>query len=159
MNGASLLRRGAKFLHEIASIGFGGGLVVCLLINLTANRALPGEFKAARHVYASVAEYIVIPSMAIVVASGLVALAATRGFMDSGWAWVKALLGLSVFEATLAIVGSSRGGAEILLAASESTVLDALLRSERNTLLLLIALTVVNVVLAIWRPRLTYTVR
>ena len=159
MNGVQLLRRGTKFLHEVASIGFGGGLAVCLLINLTAPRALPGEFMAARQVYAAIAHYIVIPSMAIVVLSGLIALAATRGFMDSGWAWVKALLGLSVFEATLVIVGSSSHEAELALAASNSAMLDAFLRSERNTLLLLIAVTVANVVLAVWRPRLVYTVR
>lgn len=139
-------------------MGFGGGLAVCLLINLTATRDSPGEFIAARHVYASIAQYVVIPSMVVVVASGLIALAATRGFMDSGWAWVKALLGLSVFEATLVIVGSSRRDVELALAASDLAGLDALLRSERNTLLLLIAVTVVNVVLAVWRPRLTYRV-
>ena len=158
MSGLQLLRRVAKFLHEVASIGFGGGLAVCLLINLTAKRALHEEFLAARHVYASIAQYIVIPSMVIVVASGLIALAATRGFMDSGWAWVKALLGLSVFEATLVTVGSSRHDVELALAASDPGVLDALLRSERNTLILLIAVTIVNVVLAVWRPRLVYKV-
>jgi hypothetical protein len=159
MSRVQVLRRAAKILHEVASIGFGGGLAVCLLINLTAKRVSHDEFLAARHVYALIAQYIVIPSMVFVVVSGLVALAATRGFMESGWAWVKALLGLSVFEATLVIVGSSRHESDLALAASDSTVLDALLRSERNTLLLLIAVTVVNVVLAIWRPRLTYQVR
>ena len=159
MRGVQLLRRGAKVLHEVASIGFGGGLATCLLINLTAQRNLPGEFLAARHVYATIAHYIVIPSMVIVVTSGLIALAATKGFMDSGWAWLKALLGLSVFEATLVIVGSSRHEAELALAASDSAVLDTLLRAERNTLLLLIAVTLVNIVLAVWRPNLVYKVR
>ena len=140
-------------------MGFGGGLAVCLLINLTARRDLPGEFMAARHVYDAMAQYVVIPSMVVVVATGLIALAATRGFMDSGWAWVKALLGLSVFEATLVIVGSSHHDIEQALAASDSSVLEGLLRSERNTLLLLIAVTIVNVVLAVWRPSLTYKVR
>jgi hypothetical protein len=159
MKGVQILRRATKFLHEIASIGFGGGLAVCLLINLTAKPALPAEFMAARHLYASIAQYIVIPSMAIVVVSGLIALAATRGFIDSGWAWVKALLGLSVFEATLVIVGSSRRETELALVVSDTSMIDAMLRSERNTLLLLIAVTVVNVVLAVWRPRLMYKVR
>ena len=139
-------------------MGFGGGLATCLLINLTARRDPPEAFVAARHVYTSIAQYIVIPSMVVVVTSGLIALAATRGFMDSGWAWLKALLGLSVFEATLVIVGSGRHDVERALAAADSTVLDALLRSERNTLMLLIAVTAVNVVLAVWRPRLIYKV-
>jgi hypothetical protein len=140
-------------------MGFAGGLAACLLINLTARRDSPGDFMAARVIYGSVAQYVVVPSMAVVVVSGLIALAATRAFMDSGWAWLKALLGLLVFEATLVIVGSNRDAITRALAAPDSSVLDALLRAERNTLLLLIALSAVNVVLAIWRPKLVYTVR
>ena len=33
------------------------------------------------------------------------ALAATRAYRDAGWAWLKALLGISVFAATLMVVG------------------------------------------------------
>jgi hypothetical protein len=159
LSGRRRLRLGAKAMHEIASIGFGGGLAACLVINLVANRASPVEFAVARHVFAAIAQYVLVPSMAIVVASGLIALAATRGYQDAGWAWLKALLGLSVFEATLLIVGSSRKQAELTAAASDPSLLDALLRSERNTLWLLIALSVANVVLAVWRPRLMVKVR
>ena len=159
MNGRGWLRLGAKALHDIASIGFGGGMAACLVINLVANRASPPEFAAARHAFAAIAQYVLAPSMAVVVVSGLIALAATRGYHDAGWAWLKALLGLSVFEATLLIVGSSRKQAEFAAAAADPTLLDALLRSERNTLWLLIALSIANVVLAVWRPRLTVKVR
>jgi hypothetical protein len=159
MSGPRWLRLGAKALHEIASIGYGGGLAACLLINLMANRASPAEFAAARHAFAAIGKYLLIPSMAVVVVSGLVALAATRAYQDAGWAWVKALLGLTVFEATLMVVGSSSKQAELTAAATDATLLDALLRSERNTLWLLIVLSVVNVVLAVWRPRLTVKVR
>ena len=159
MNGPRWLRFGAKAVHEIASIGFGGGLAACLVINLTANRASAAEFAAARRVFAAIAQYVLIPSMAIVVMSGLIALAATRAYQDAVWAWVKALLGLSVFEATLVIVGSSSKQAELAAAAVDPTVLDTLLRSERNTLWLLIVLSVANVVLAVWKPRLTVKIR
>lgn len=95
--------------------------------------------------------------MAVVVVSGLLALAATRGYLDAGWAWLKALLGLSVFEATLVVVGSAQRQAELLAAAPDQ--LDALLRAERHTLVLLIGLSIVNVVLAVWRPKLAWRVR
>lgn len=159
MNGRRWLRQGTKALHEIASIGFGGGLAACLVVNLAANRASAAEFAAARRAFAAIAQYVLIPSMAIVVVSGLIALAATRSYQSAGWAWVKALLGLAVFQATLLIVGSSRKQAELAAAAADPTLLDALLRSERNTLWLLIALGIVNVVLAVWRPRLAVRVR
>lgn len=153
------MRLGAKALHDIASIGFGGALAACLVINLVANRSSPVEFAAARNAFAAIAQYLLVPSMAVVVVSGLVALAATRAYLDAGWAWLKALLGLSVFEATLVIVGSSSKQAELVAAATDPTLLDALLRSERNTLWLLIVLSTANVVLAVWRPRLTVRVR
>lgn len=152
------LRLGTKALHEVASIGYGGGLAACLLMNQVANRASPAEFAAARHTFSTIAQYLLFPSMAIVVMSGLIALMATRAYMDASWAWLKALLGLSVFEATLMIVGSSRKQADVMAAAADPTLLEALLRSERNTILLLIVLTAANVVLAVWRPRLTMTV-
>ena len=153
MNRQRWLRHSAKALHEIAAIGFGGGLVACLVINLLANRASAAEFAAARHLFAAISQDILLPSMAIVVLSGMIALVSTRAYMDATWAWFKALLGLSVFEATLAIVGSSRRQAELLAAAPDPAVLDTLLRSERNTIGLLIVLVLANVVLAVWRPR------
>lgn len=159
MNGRRWLRLGAKALHEIASISFGGGLAACLVINLLADRSSAAEFAAARRLFAAVAQYVLITSMAVVVVSGLIALMATRGYQEAGWAWLKALLGLSVFEATLVVVGSSRRHAELVAATTDPAVLDALLRSERNTLWLLIILSIANVVLAVWRPRLTVKVR
>lgn len=150
----------AKVLHEVASIGFGGGLAACLLINGLADPASPESFAAARQAFAAIAKLLLVPSMAVVVVSGLLAIAATRGYMDAGWAWLKALLGITVFEATLMVVGSGARHAEMLAAATaDPAALQALLRSERYTLWLLIALCVVNVVLAVWRPRLTWRVR
>lgn len=158
MNGRRVLRQGSKVLHEVASIGFGGALAACLVINWVANPASLAEFTAARQVFAAIAKYLLVPCMAVVVVSGLIALAATRAYMDSGWAWLKALLGLSVFEATLVVVGSSSRQVELIAAAASPGALDALLRAERNTLWLLIVLCVVNVVLAVWRPRLMWKV-
>jgi len=153
------LRLGAKTLHDIASIGFGGALASCLVINLVANRASAAEFEASRRLFAAIAQYLLVPSMAVVVVSGLLALAATRAYMDAGWAWLKALLGLSVFEATLLVVGSSQNQAGFAASAATPGVIDAMLRSERNSLWLLLAVSAANVVLAVWRPRLTVKVR
>ncbi|MCF8205089.1 MAG: hypothetical protein K9J82_08445 [Methylotenera sp.] len=153
-------RMAAKVLHELASIGFGGGLAACLFINGLADRGTAETFATARAAFAAIANYLLVPSMAVVVVSGLLAIAATRGYMDAGWAWLKALLGITVFEATLMVVGSGSRHEEMLAAfTADPVTLQALLRSERNTLWLLIALSVLNVVLAVWRPRLTWRVR
>jgi hypothetical protein len=161
MNQRAWLRLGAKTVHDIASIAFGGALAACLVINLTTHLAAPADFLAARQVFASIAKYILVPSMALVVVSGLVALAATRVYRDAGWAWLKAVLGMNVFAATLLVAGSASHQAEIAaaVAAADLAALQQLLRSERITLWLLLVLCVVNVVLAVWRPKATFKAR
>jgi hypothetical protein len=129
------------------------------VINAWANPSSADAFMVARQVFDAIARYLLIPSMAVVVVSGLLALAATRAYLDAGWAWLKTVLGLSVFEATLVVVGAERKQAEFLAAAGDPAALEVLLRAERHTLWLLVALSVANVVLAVWRPRLTYKVR
>ena len=160
MTGRAWWRRILKALHEIAAIGVGGGLAACLVIGITANIAAPAEFAAARQAIAAIARYVLLPSLALVLVTGLLAIAATRGYHDAGWAWVKALLGIGVFEATLVTVGASSRQAELAAAAvTDPSLLASLLHSERNTLLLLLALSVANVVLAVWRPKLMIKIR
>lgn len=159
MTGRGWLRLSAKALHDIASIGFGGGVAAGLVINVTAEPAAMAEFAVARQLFAAIAQAVLLPSMAVVVVSGLVALAATRAYMNAGWAWLKALLGFTVFQATLMLVSASREQAELARAGADAAAFDTLLRSERYTLWLLIALAIVNVALAVWRPRLTWKVR
>ena len=160
MSGRGWYRRSLKVLHELAAIGSGGGLAACLVIGLTANAAAPAEFAVARQAIAAIASYVLLPSLAVVLVTGLLAIAATRAFHDAGWAWVKALLGLSVFEATLLTIGASSRQAELAAATvSDPTLLASLLRSERNTLLLLLGISVANVVLAVWRPKLMVKIR
>ena len=61
---------------------------------------------------------------------------------------------------TLLTVGASVRQAELAAAATaDPSLVASLLRAERNTLWLLIGLSVVNVVLAVWRPRLTVKIR
>lgn len=71
LNGRRALQLGAKALH----VGFGSALAACLVINPAANRASPAEFAAARHAFAAIAQYVLVPAMAVVVVSGLIALA------------------------------------------------------------------------------------
>ena len=57
------------------------------------------------------------------------------------WAWVKAVLGISVFVATVRLVGSDIKQAELVAAvATDPSTLDAILRSERNMIWVLIVL-------------------
>ena len=159
MNAPRFWRRSLKAVHEVASLGLGGGLAACLVLNLSSRGTSPENFVAARTAVDLIAHYILFPSLAGVLLSGLFAIAAKRGFHDAGWAWVKALLGLSVFEATLVTIGASRHQAELAAAAADPVLLSSMLNSERNTLFLLIAVCVANIVLAVWRPKLMIKIR
>lgn len=159
MSGRGWWRRSLKALHEIAALGVGGGLAACLVIGITADVASPAEFVAARQAIAAIARYVLLPSLALVLITGLLAIAATRAFHDAGWAWVKALLGLSVFEATLVTIGAATRHAELAAAATDASLFASLLQAERNTLWLLLGLSIANVVLAVWRPKLVPRIR
>ena len=155
MKTRGLWRRSLKALHELGAIGVGGGLAACLVINWMAPGMAAADFVAARQLVAGIARFVLMPSLTVVLVSGLLAIAATPGFHGAGWAWLKALSGLSVFEATLITVGASREQADLAATAADPTLLASLLHSERNTLLLLLGLCVANVVLGVWRPKLT----
>ena len=161
MTGRAWWRRGLKIVHELSGIGVGGGFAACLVLGWTADPGSPAAFLASRDAVAAICRWILVPSLAVVLVSGLLAIAATRGYHSAGWAWVKAATGLLLFESTLVTVAASTRQAELAGAAvaGDPSLAAALLRSERTTLWVLLALVVANVVLAVWRPRLAWKVR
>jgi hypothetical protein len=97
----------------------------------------------------------------LVLISGLLAIAATRAYMDQGWPWLKALTTVAMFEGTLLTINASaRKAAEIsALAASTGDanpeLLAPILRTEWIGLWTILALSFGNILVAVWRPRLT----
>jgi hypothetical protein len=155
-----MLQKLLKLLHEIAAVGVMGSFAACIILIATAPSQPLIAYAAVRHGIAAITQWLLVPSLAIVLISGLLAIAATAAYKNAGWAWVKALLGISMFEGTLLTVGASaRRAAELsALAASghgDSVQLAQLLRTERGGLWLLLGLSVANVLLAVWRPRFT----
>jgi uncharacterized membrane protein len=156
-----MYRRLLKALHTLGAIGFMGGLAAILV--LVANTAVEptASFAAVRNGIALINKWLLTPSLLIVLVSGLLAIAATDAYKDAGWAWMKALLGVVTFEGTLlTIVGSGRKAAEQAAAAVSGqadamTQVSALLRTEWGAVWLMLGLGLVNIVLAIWRPRFT----
>jgi len=154
-----MLGRSLKWLHEIGAIGTLGSFAACIVLLATAPTTSPVAFAAVMQGIAAIAKWLLVPSLAIVLLSGLLAIAATEAYMNAAWAWVKALLGIGVFEGTLLTVGSGAQHAAELstLAVSGSgdpAQLAQILRSEWGGLWIQVALALVNIVLAVWRPRL-----
>jgi uncharacterized membrane protein len=152
------LTRSLKILHTIGAVGLLGALAACLILVLTTPHEPLTAYAATRVGIASIARYLLVPSLALVLTSGLLSVSANSVYIDAGWVWVKVVMGLAMFEGTLvAVAGSARHAAELAtLAASGSpdpVALAEALRTERGGLWLMIALSVANIVLGVWRPR------
>ncbi len=154
-----MLKRLLKILHEIGAVGAMGSFAACLLLVIKGPTHPPVAYAAVCQAIATITQWLLLPSLGMVLLSGLLAIAATKGFHNAGWAWAKALLGLSVFEGTLVTINASaRRAAELAAMAAnghgDPTQLAQVLRTERGGLWLLLALSLVNIVLAVWRPRI-----
>ena len=150
-----------KFLHTIGAIGLMGAMA-CLLVLLSFTPAPTSlaEYALMRSAMGGVALYIFLPSLGLTLVAGLLAMAINRGYHNAGWAWLKLATGILVFEwGFTAVQGGMEQEAELsarALASEISTAtLGAALDAERGSLWVLLAVAAANVVLGVWRPRLS----
>jgi uncharacterized membrane protein len=153
------MRRALKFLHTVASCGIVGALFGYAVILVYAPQDTPRAFADARHTISALCNYVLLPSLAVALVSGLLAMAVHRAFLDTRWAWLKALLGLSMFEATFAVVQSkattaAADAAEAARDASTAAFSASALPNEWTSLAAILALSFAQIALGIWRPRL-----
>lgn len=158
-------KRFMKLLHSLSSIGLTGGLATYMLV-LWAGPDISSlaEYSAMRQSLAMVAKWLLVPSMLVVLVSGLWAMAIHYPYHEAPWVWLKALSGILIFEATLASIDApAQGAAEAALAAVngeiDSAQLAKLVRDEWGAWWMILALNVANIVLATWRPRFSRVFR
>jgi hypothetical protein len=155
-----MVARVLKALHELGAVGVMGALAACLVLLVSAPQDSLEGYAAIRRGMDAIARWLLVPSLAVVLISGLLSIAANRVYMDAGWAWLKALLGIAMFEGTLLnIQATARKVMELSQAAvasgqSDAAALAPLLRTEWLGLWTMLALSFVNLLLAVWRPRL-----
>ena len=100
------------------------------------------------------------PSLGLTLIAGLLAIGLNPAFHNAGWAWIKLVSGLLVFEWGFAgILGPMQEEAELsaraLADAVDPAKLALSLDAEWKSLWVMLAIATVNVILGIWRPRLT----
>jgi len=150
-----------KFLHTMGAIGLMGAMA-CLLVLfgfLPAPTSLP-EYALMRAAMSGIATWIFLPSFGLTLIAGLLAMAVNPAYHSAGWAWVKLLSGVLVFEwGFAAIQGPMQQEAELSARALAHEVdpatLAASLGAEWKSLWVMLALATANVILGVWRPRLT----
>lgn len=136
------------------------GSMACFLVLLAF---LPeptslAEYARLRTAMGGIAQYVFLPSLGLTLVSGLMAIAATPTFTNSGWAMVKLASGIVLFEGSLmTIQGPMQRGAErsaeALSGDGDIAALGATLASEWWSLWVLIVVAIANVALGVWRPR------
>lgn len=153
------MKRFLKLMHEIGGIGMTGALAAHLILVITAPDTSLAEYAVVRQSILAVSKYLLLPSLLIVLVSGLLAMAVHYPFCQARWVWAKALTGIGLLEGTLVTVqGTSRRAAELSAAAvdgqADPALMAELLRTEWIGLWTILALSLLNVVLGVLRPRL-----
>jgi hypothetical protein len=150
-----------KFLHTIGAIGFMGAMacLLALLSFLPAPTSL-SEYALMRGAMGGIATWIFFPSLGLTLIAGLLAICLNPGIHNAGWAWVKLFSGLLIFEWGFAgILGPMQEEAELSARAlaheADPAMLAASLGAEWKSLWVMLAIATANVILGIWRPRLT----
>jgi hypothetical protein len=153
------MRQTLKLLHELGAAGLIGTLAAYFVLVAFVPVHGVADYAVVRASIAALSKWLLMPSLAVVLISGLLAIAAHRPFMEARWVWVKALLGLSMFEGTLGAVAANaqRGtdlSARALAGSVDPTLMKDLAHSEWIGLSTIAVLAIANIVLAVWRPRL-----
>ena len=155
------MQRLLKFMHTMGAIGLIGAMA-CLLVLLgfvPAPTSL-SEYALMRAAMGEIATWIFLPSLGLTLVAGLLAIGFNRGYHNAGWAWAKLATGVVVFEwGFAAIQGPIQQEAELSARALANEVdpatLATSLDAEWKSLWVMLAVATANVILGIWRPRLT----
>lgn len=135
-----------------------------VLASLVPPQTALAEYALMRKAMSAIATWIFFPSLGLTLIAGLVAIAYSRAFHNAGWAWLKAASGILVFESGfVGVLGpmqqEAERSAQALAGQLDTATLSTSLGAERATLWVLLAVAAANIVLGIWRPRLTWPVR
>lgn len=153
------MRRLMKFIHTTGAIGYAGGIAAYMILaNFGPELAVSEEFARHREALATISRWMILPSLMLVLFSGIFAMIVHHPFLNAGWVLAKAVSGILIFEASLASIDgparkAARAAAEALAGEIDAVSLAALVNDRIGALWVLLALAAANVALAIWRPR------
>jgi hypothetical protein len=111
-----------------------------------------------RGAIAEIATWVFFPSFSLTLVAGMLAIAANRAFHNAGWAWVKLATAILVFAGSFQVLASiqdeAKRSAGALAGLSDPNSITVSF-GEQSALWVLLAVSTANVVLGVWRPRLT----
>ncbi len=148
-----------KILHTIAACGLIGGVACYMILLVAAPQDTPAAYADLRDSITVICNFVLLPSVAAAILSGLLSMVVHTPFLDKGWVLIKLFLGIPATAAAVAMLSEKAGHAaraarRIAEDGVSPDVLDALLAREWLGLMVIMLILMVNVVLGVWRPRI-----
>ncbi|MCA3016921.1 MAG: hypothetical protein INH41_31435 [Myxococcaceae bacterium] len=152
-------RRVLKIFHELSSAGVIGAIAANMVLLSVASLSNVGEYLVVRRSMDAIARLVLLPSIGVVLFTGVLAIAVHRPFHGAGWAWLKAIFGVSMLEGTLgAVNATAREGLQlaeqIAAGKAEPSAMNDVLRHEWAGMWVVLTLSIFNIVIGVWRPKL-----
>lgn len=150
------MKRFLKILHTLGAIGFMGGLAAELAMAILGASRPAAEHAVLRAGIDALGRWLILPSLPLVLVSGLLSMGLHPPFHNAGWVWVKLATTVVTFEGTLGLMSRLKDLARLAneaVTAPPTPVYTQLLSSERGVVWTLLFLSGVNVVVGVWRPR------
>ncbi|NBC23066.1 MAG: DUF2269 family protein [Gammaproteobacteria bacterium] len=95
-----------KILHTLASAGLIGGLFAYMVLLAAAPQDSAAAYADLRASIAAISNWVLLPSLAVALVTGLASMVVHGPFRDKSWAWIKAALGILMFKGVLTIVSA-----------------------------------------------------
>ncbi len=153
------MRQLLKVLHLLSVIGFVGTLAVALLMGAAAASAMPASALPVREAIADACTHLALPSLIVMVLTGMLLILTSPALIEARWLWAKALLAVAIGAVTL---GFFLPAVDLAAAAARDGSFGApsfeALRHAYDAEWIYgwaaMALSVLAIAIAVWRPRI-----
>ena len=147
-----------KLLHYASLVGLAGGIVISLVLADTVDATSPSAAAGMHAAIALVCGAVVVPSMIVMLLTGMLLVVARPHLIGARWVWAKAVLGvvtggvilLALQPAVNAVASMAATGA---LGDAPPGPLASVVASEHAAAWWTLGLVLVAMVIAVWRPR------
>jgi hypothetical protein len=145
----------------MGAIGMMGSMASLLVLMIAAPPPSSLDGYALVHAAMSdIATWIFFPSLGLTLIPGMLSIAITRAFHNAGWAWAKLATGVLIFEGGLVYVEGpireeASRSAQALAGQLDPATLTGSYGAEQSSMWALLLVCTANVVLGVWRPRIT----
>ena len=147
-----------KLLHYASLAGLGGGIVVILVLLDTIDATSPAAVASMHTAIALVCGGLVVPSLIVLLLTGMLLVVARPQLINARWVWAKAFVGLIVAATLLAgfqpLVNALASMASTGALGTPPGPLADTVETERWAAYLTLANVVAAMAIAVWRPRL-----